>query len=275
VKQHSGARRHVGRRTLVRAAVAAGIAGLGLAISPVAAHASATLSASSGQVWGSTYGGAESAAEASAYSALLSVAQSHGYSTCINVTYSDTLVYVVPSGGGDVFSSTATGLCGNYVFQAGATLSATGSQTWGSTYGGAESAAEASAYSALLSVAQSHGYSTCINVTYSDTLVYVVPSGGGDVFSSTATGLCGNYVFQAGATLSATGSQTWGSTYGGAESAAEASAYSALLSVAQSHGYSTCINVTYSDTLVYVVPSGGGDVFVSTATGTCGTRSFQ
>ncbi|HEV2348024.1 MAG TPA: hypothetical protein VGS97_28315 [Actinocrinis sp.] len=196
MKQHSGARRQVGRRTLVRTAVATGIAGLGLAMSPVAAHASATLSASSGQVWGSTYGSAQSAAESSAYSALMGVANSHGYSTCINVTYSDTLVYVVPSGGGDVFTSTATGLCGNYVFQAGSTLSATGSQTWGSTYGSAESAAEANAYSALMSAAQSHGYTTCINVTYSDTLVYVVPSGGGDVFVSTATGTCGTRSFQ-------------------------------------------------------------------------------
>lgn len=196
MKQLSGARPHAGRRALRRALTATGVAGLGVALSPVAAHASATLSASSGNVWGSTAGSAQSAAESAAHSALLSAASSHGYSTCINVSYSDTLVYVVPSGGGDVYTSTATGLCGNYVFTPGATLSATGSQTWGSTPGSAESAAEASAYSALMSSANSHGYSTCVSVSYSDTLVYVVPSGGGDVYVSTATGTCGNETFQ-------------------------------------------------------------------------------
>ncbi|MDX6392205.1 MAG: hypothetical protein QOJ73_3268 [Streptosporangiaceae bacterium] len=174
--------------------MASGITVLGLALSPIAANASATLSAS-GQAWGATYGSAEANAEAQAHSSLLALASSRGYSTCINVTYSDSLYYVVPGGGGDVFNSTATGLCGNQVFHPGATLSASG-QAWGATYGSAEANAEAQAHSSLLALASSRGYSTCINVTYSDSLYYVVPGGGGDVFNSTATGLCGNQVFQ-------------------------------------------------------------------------------
>ncbi len=96
--------------------MASGITVLGLALNPIAANASVTLGAS-GQAWGATYGGAEASAEAQAHSNLLALASSRGYSTCINVTYSDSLYYVVPGGGGDVFNSTATGLCGNQVFQ--------------------------------------------------------------------------------------------------------------------------------------------------------------
>jgi hypothetical protein len=171
-----------------------GIAALGLALSPLAAHASASLSAS-GQAFGSTYGAAESNAEAQSRGNLLSLAATHGFTTCINITYNDSLSYVVPGGGGDVFNSTATGLCGNTVFHAGATLSAS-AQAFGPDYGSAESNAEAQAYGNLLSAASTHGYSTCINVTYNDSLSYVVPGGGGDVFNSTATGQCGTTVFQ-------------------------------------------------------------------------------
>jgi hypothetical protein len=169
---------------------------LAVALSPAAAHASATMSASATGIWGATDGAARANAEADAYGNLYEAAQARGYSTCIDITYSDTLVYVVPSGGGDVYDSTATGLCGNVVFHAGQTMSATGPQTWGSTYGGAEQASEANARGVLLEAAQAQGYSTCIDITYSDTLVYVVPSGGGDVFQSTATGLCGTQTFQ-------------------------------------------------------------------------------
>jgi hypothetical protein len=104
------------KRTFIRASLVSGIAVLGLGLSPLAAHASATLSAT-GQAWGATSGSAESNAQAQAYGNLVSLASSKGYSTCVNVTYSDTLVYVVPSGGGDVYNSTATGQCGNQVLQ--------------------------------------------------------------------------------------------------------------------------------------------------------------
>jgi hypothetical protein len=147
-------------------------------------------------VWGEAQAGKEAKGGAQARNNLLSAASSRGYSTCINVTYSDTLVYVVPSGGGDVYNSTATGLCGNLVFQPGATLSGSAQGVWGANLGSAQANAEAQARNNLLSAASSNGYSTCINVTYSDTLVYVVPSGGGDVYNSTATGQCGNQVLQ-------------------------------------------------------------------------------
>lgn len=104
------------RRGLSVTAVAAAAAA-GVILSPVAAHASATLSGSAQGVWGATAGAAQANAESQARSNLLSAASSRGYSTCINISYSDTLVYVVPSGGGDVYNSTATGLCGNQTFQ--------------------------------------------------------------------------------------------------------------------------------------------------------------
>jgi len=89
-----------------------------------------------------------------------------------------------------------TGQCGTMVFHAQATLSASAQGVWGATQGAAQSNAEAQARNNLLSQASSQGYSTCVNISYSDTLVYVVPSGGGDVYNSTATGQCGNYTFQ-------------------------------------------------------------------------------
>lgn len=95
----------------------AAVAAVGVMFSPVAAHASATLSGSAQGVWGATQGAAQSNAESQARGNLLSAASSQGYSTCVNISYSDTLVYVVPSGGGDVYNSTATGQCGNYTFQ--------------------------------------------------------------------------------------------------------------------------------------------------------------
>jgi hypothetical protein len=121
LRGRSGQRGRV-RRTRGRASITASLIGgivvSGLAFSPLAAHASATLSASTtSPVWGATYGAAESAAESQAYQNLMAAAQAHGYPTCINITYSDSLYYVVPGGGGDVFTSTATGQCGTEVLQ--------------------------------------------------------------------------------------------------------------------------------------------------------------
>jgi hypothetical protein len=104
-------------RTFIRASLVSGIAVLGLALSPLAAHADATLSASADAVWGATTSSAVSNAEAQAYENLLSLASSKGYSTCIDVTYSNSLSYVVPGGGGYVYDSTATGVCGTEVFE--------------------------------------------------------------------------------------------------------------------------------------------------------------
>jgi roadblock/LC7 domain-containing protein len=179
----------------IRASLICGVTVSVLSLSPLAAHASSTLSAGSGQVWAQSSSTAESEAETAAYQNLLRVAQSHGYSTCIDVTYSDSLYYIVPGGGGYVYTSTATGLCGNEVFQQGTTLSAGSGQVWAQSSSTAESEAETAAYQNLLRAAQSHGYSTCIDVTYSDSLYYIVPGGGGYVYTSTATGLCGNEVF--------------------------------------------------------------------------------
>jgi hypothetical protein len=101
---------------LIRAGVVSAVAASGLTFGGVAAHASATLSASSTAVWGATDSQVQRNAENAAYGNLWSAAQAHGYSTCVNVTYNDTLYYIVPSGGGYVYDSTATGLCGNLAF---------------------------------------------------------------------------------------------------------------------------------------------------------------
>ena len=196
LKHQLGLRRRGGSRTFIRVSAVSGAAALAFALAPAAAYASATMSASATSVWGATDGAARANAEAGAFGNLRQTAQAQGYSTCVNVTYSDTLYYVVPSGGGYVYNSTATGLCGNVVFHPGPTMSATGPQTWNSTYGSAQQSAETNARSVLLQAAQAQGYSTCVNITYSDTLVYAVPSGGGDVFVSTATGVCGTQTFQ-------------------------------------------------------------------------------
>jgi hypothetical protein len=182
-------------RAARRLGAAAAAAVLGLALSPAAAHASVTLSGSA-QASGINLGTAQANAEAAAKVSLLTVAYHAGVPTCINITYVDSLVYVIPGGGGDVYNSTATGLCGNLVFQYGATLTSATTQAWGPNLGGAQSAAESAAYADLMSKANARGYTVCTNVTYSDTLVYVVPSGGGDVYNSTATGQCGTQVLQ-------------------------------------------------------------------------------
>lgn len=180
----------------VRAVMVTAVAALGLTFGSMAAHASTALSGTATGIWGATDSAARSNAENSAVGNMLSSARALGESTCINITYSDTLVYVVPSGGGSVYNSTATGVCGNVVFTAGRTMSGTSPQTWATTYGAAEQAAESNALGTLLTAARGVGYWTCVNVTYADTLVYAVPSNGGDVFVSTATGLCGTQTFQ-------------------------------------------------------------------------------
>jgi hypothetical protein len=85
------------------------IAALGLAFSPVVAQASTTLSASA-QGWGSTWDSAIPNAEANADHALFTQAQSLG-ETCTGITYTSSLYYIVPGGGGYVFVATATGQC--------------------------------------------------------------------------------------------------------------------------------------------------------------------
>src|SRR6266478_1392167 len=94
------------RRTSILSAVAA----LGLVLAPTAAHAATTLSRSA-YGWGPDWGTAETTAKTNAYWALYDFAKSMG-ETCTSVTYSNVnLYYVVPGGGGDVFTATATGIC--------------------------------------------------------------------------------------------------------------------------------------------------------------------
>lgn len=76
---------------------------------PAAAQASTVLSASA-TGWGTNWTTAEAAANNNAYNALYDLARAQG-ETCANVTYADSLYYIVPGGGGYVFSATATGTC--------------------------------------------------------------------------------------------------------------------------------------------------------------------
>lgn len=97
-------------RFMRRIATASVAAALGLALSPAAAHAAGTLSTTA-YGWGTDWNAATAAAENNAYWALHDQAKAIG-ETCTGVTYSGVgLYYIVPGGGGYVFSATATGSC--------------------------------------------------------------------------------------------------------------------------------------------------------------------
>jgi hypothetical protein len=92
-----------------RLALLTGAAALGLALTPAAANAS-TVRSASGTGWGTTWNTAIPAAEAQANGNLYQLARSYG-EACVNITYTTSLYYIVPGGGGYVFSATATGTC--------------------------------------------------------------------------------------------------------------------------------------------------------------------
>jgi hypothetical protein len=94
-----------------RMSILSAMVALGAVLVPAAAHAATTMSASA-YGWGATWGTAVTAAQTNAYWALYDKAAALG-ETCTGVTYSNVnLYYVVPGGGGDVFTATATGSCG-------------------------------------------------------------------------------------------------------------------------------------------------------------------
>ena len=86
------------------------IAAAGLVFSPVAAHATGTLSAT-GQAWAANSSTALANAEADAYGNLYEQARSLG-ETCVNVTYT-TIGYYMPDGApyGYWYEEQATGTC--------------------------------------------------------------------------------------------------------------------------------------------------------------------
>ena len=104
--QRVRARRHL--TSVRRGAVVSIFAILGL-LSPTAAHAATTRSAS-GNAWGQTTYAAEANAKVMSLNELNSVARSLG-EVCGGVTYSTYLIYIVPSGNGYVYRATATGNC--------------------------------------------------------------------------------------------------------------------------------------------------------------------
>jgi hypothetical protein len=93
-----------------RLSILSAVVALGLTFSPATAHA-ATIRSKTGNDWGPDRSVAAARAESAAYWALYDFARSLG-ETCTGVTYSNVdLVYIIPSGGGYVFSATATGTC--------------------------------------------------------------------------------------------------------------------------------------------------------------------
>jgi hypothetical protein len=104
-------RRPARRRSFARrAAAASAVAVLGLAMSPVAAHATETLSAT-GQAWAAQSGTALANAEADAYGNLWELARSRG-ETCTNVTYTTIGYYQIPGAPyGFAYEEQATGTC--------------------------------------------------------------------------------------------------------------------------------------------------------------------
>jgi hypothetical protein len=160
------------------------LAGLGLGLIPAAAHAD-TLRTATATGWGADQGTAAATAESNARYALASQASQAG-EVCSNVTTSSTLIYVVPSGGGDVFSATATGLCGppqpvQYTVARSATVQAQGRGS-GEAVANGERAARAS----ILSVGIN-----CTNWATTATYVYATPDGW-NIYNVTVTALCTN-----------------------------------------------------------------------------------
>ena len=105
-KRISGRLSVLGRRVAVVSAATA----LGLAVAPIAANAS-TIMSETRTGWGMSQSDAAAAAKANAYGDLYEAAYALG-ETCTGITYSNVaLIYMVPGGGGFVFTATATGTC--------------------------------------------------------------------------------------------------------------------------------------------------------------------
>ena len=172
-------------------AVTALLAAGALALLPGVAHADGTLGAT-GQGWALNSTAAAQAAANDATRNLQTAANAAGTPNCSNVTTTTTLVYVVPSGGGYQYSATATGYCAAAQQPPppppAPNRTATGSG-WGPTQTAGAAAAGNNAVANLNSAAAAAGQ-TCSNISYTATLVYVVPSGGGYQYSATASGYC-------------------------------------------------------------------------------------
>jgi hypothetical protein len=176
--------RHNGFRALRRLITASVLVAVGLALTPIAAHAAGWRTATA-QGFGLTQGTGSANAEANARSALTSQAAQFG-EVCTSVTSSSTLIYVVPSGGGYQFSGTATGYCAPpppppvYDTPRSAT-----SQAGASNGGVAQQAAYQAAQSAILAVGHN-----CTNWTAQYTLVYAAPGGVWSIYNATVNAIC-------------------------------------------------------------------------------------
>ena len=175
---------HNGFRALRRFITASVLVAVGLAVTPVAAHADGWRTATA-QGFGLTQATASANAQSNARIALTSQAAQFG-EVCTNVTSSGTLIYVVPSGGGYQYGATATGYCAPpppppvYDTPRSAT-----SQAGASNGGAAQQAAYLAAQSAILAVGHN-----CTNWTAQYTLVYSAPGGVWSIYNATVNAVC-------------------------------------------------------------------------------------
>lgn len=99
-----------GRGLALRASAVSAVAALGLALGPIAAHATETLSAN-GNGWGADQPTGLANAQTNAYWALYDLAHSRG-ETCSGITYTTTFFYPVPGAPyGYAYAVRATGTC--------------------------------------------------------------------------------------------------------------------------------------------------------------------
>ena len=185
MEQQTGTRTASRRGGFVRRAlVVSALALVGLVLSPVAAQAATTRSAT-GQGFAIDPGAAQANAQANALGALNTLAAQAG-EVCTGVTYTLTLVYVVPSGGGYVYNATATGSCAPpppppaFIVARSATA-----QGQGSNWAAADANGAQTARTAILAAGVN-----CTNWTTASTLVWVAPEGVWYITNVTVTAMC-------------------------------------------------------------------------------------
>jgi hypothetical protein len=105
---------------------------------------------------------------------------------CTGVTYTTTLVYVVPSGGGSVYNATATGSCAPPPPPPAFTVARSATaQGQGSSWTAADASGAQTARAAILAVG-----ANCANWTTSSTLVWVATGGVWYITNVTVTAMC-------------------------------------------------------------------------------------
>jgi hypothetical protein len=159
------------------------LAALGLALSPVAAHAAGWRTASA-QGSGPTAAAGSANAQNNAIAALNAQAAQAG-EVCSSITSSATWVYTAPGGAAYVYNGTATGYCAvppPYTVSRSATR-----QGGGSSAAAAQTAGFNAAKADILGVGVS-----CTNWSATYASVYTAPGGAWYIVNATVSALCTN-----------------------------------------------------------------------------------